>query len=115
MNPNCWDEQRSNIENQLNRLESLFEENSRYLLMIQNLLWENGIILKPGDCGTLLESVEEAQEHAELTFHSNFSQSTKVVLNPVCTSGDIAGDEEDMDDPEKDRVADLADFAEREQ
>ncbi|GFY82819.1 ubiquitin-associated (UBA)/TS-N domain-containing protein [Actinidia rufa] len=45
-----------------------------------------GISLKCGDCGTLLRSVEEAQEHAELTKHSNFSESTEPVLNLVCAS-----------------------------
>ncbi|XP_052188187.1 uncharacterized protein LOC127798682 [Diospyros lotus] len=45
-----------------------------------------GVSLKCGDCGTLLRSVEEAQEHAELTKHSNFSESTEAVLNLVCTS-----------------------------
>ncbi|GFZ10616.1 ubiquitin-associated (UBA)/TS-N domain-containing protein [Actinidia rufa] len=45
-----------------------------------------GVSLKCGDCGTLLRSVEEAQEHAELTKHSNFSESTEPVLNLVCAS-----------------------------
>ncbi|KAK7247095.1 hypothetical protein RIF29_41972 [Crotalaria pallida] len=45
-----------------------------------------GVSLKCGDCGALLKSVEEAQEHAELTSHSNFSESTEAVLNLVCTS-----------------------------
>ncbi|KAK6145813.1 hypothetical protein DH2020_019682 [Rehmannia glutinosa] len=40
-----------------------------------------GVSLKCGDCGTLLKSVEEAQEHAELTKHSNFVESTEAVLN----------------------------------
>ncbi|KAK7359270.1 hypothetical protein VNO77_01223 [Canavalia gladiata] len=44
-----------------------------------------GVSLKCGDCGALLRSVEEAQEHAELTSHSNFSESTEPVLNLVCT------------------------------
>ncbi|PIN11745.1 putative ubiquitin regulatory protein [Handroanthus impetiginosus] len=44
-----------------------------------------GVSLKCGDCGTLLKSVEEAQEHAELTKHSNFSESTEAVLNLVCS------------------------------
>lgn len=39
-----------------------------------------------GDCGVLLRSVEEAQEHAELTSHSNFSESTEPVLNLVCSA-----------------------------
>lgn len=46
----------------------------------------SGVSLKCGDCGTLLKSVEEAQEHAELTSHSNFSESTEPVLNLVCSS-----------------------------
>ncbi|OIW19196.1 hypothetical protein TanjilG_04939 [Lupinus angustifolius] len=45
-----------------------------------------GVSLKCGDCGALLKSVEEAQEHAELTSHSNFSESTEPVLNLVCTA-----------------------------
>ncbi|XP_042065950.1 UBX domain-containing protein 1-like [Salvia splendens] len=43
-----------------------------------------GFSLKCGDCGTLLKSVEEAQEHAELTKHANFVESTEAVLNLVC-------------------------------
>ncbi|KAF6144318.1 hypothetical protein GIB67_024545 [Kingdonia uniflora] len=45
-----------------------------------------GLSLQCGDCGTLLKSVEEAEEHAELTSHSNFSESTEAVLNLVCTT-----------------------------
>ncbi|KAA8527920.1 hypothetical protein F0562_035211 [Nyssa sinensis] len=45
-----------------------------------------GVSLKCGDCGTLMKSVEEAQEHAELTSHSDFSESTEAVLNLVCTN-----------------------------
>ncbi|RDX70829.1 UBX domain-containing protein 1, partial [Mucuna pruriens] len=45
-----------------------------------------GVSLKCGDCGALLRSVEEAQEHAELTSHSNFSESTEPVLNLVCAA-----------------------------
>ncbi|GMI78699.1 hypothetical protein like AT1G04850 [Hibiscus trionum] len=45
-----------------------------------------GVSLKCGDCGALLKSVEEAQEHAELTSHSNFSESTEAVLNLVCAA-----------------------------
>ncbi|WOL11392.1 caldesmon [Canna indica] len=45
-----------------------------------------GLSLRCGDCGALLKSVEEAQEHAELTKHSNFSESTEAVLNLVCTT-----------------------------
>ncbi|KAJ7980538.1 UBX domain-containing protein 1 [Quillaja saponaria] len=43
-----------------------------------------GVSLQCGDCGALLRSVQEAQEHAELTSHSNFSESTEAVLNLVC-------------------------------
>jgi len=39
-----------------------------------------------GDCGHQLRSVQEAQEHAELTGHANFSESTEAVLNLVCTT-----------------------------
>lgn len=46
----------------------------------------SGVSLRCGDCGTLLKSVEEAQEHAELTSHSNFAESTEPVLNLVCSS-----------------------------
>lgn len=45
-----------------------------------------GLSLQCGDCGALLKSVEEAQEHAELTSHTNFSESTEAVLNLVCTA-----------------------------
>ncbi|KAL5998749.1 hypothetical protein ACLOJK_009696 [Asimina triloba] len=45
-----------------------------------------GLSLKCGDCGALLKSVEEAQEHAELTSHSNFSESTEAVLNLICNT-----------------------------
>lgn len=45
-----------------------------------------GVSLKCGDCGALLKSVQEAQEHAELTSHSNFSESTEAVLNLVCST-----------------------------
>ncbi|KAG7995470.1 hypothetical protein I3843_01G111200 [Carya illinoinensis] len=45
-----------------------------------------GVSLKCGDCGALLRSVEEAQEHAELTSHSNFAESTEAILNLVCTT-----------------------------
>ncbi|XP_042516143.1 stress response protein NST1-like isoform X2 [Macadamia integrifolia] len=45
-----------------------------------------GLSLKCGDCGALLKSVEEAQEHGELTSHSNFSESMEAVLNLVCTT-----------------------------
>ncbi|KAG5040944.1 hypothetical protein AAZX31_05G143400 [Glycine max] len=44
-----------------------------------------GVSLKCGDCGALLRTVEEAQEHAELTSHSNFSESTEPVLNLICS------------------------------
>ncbi|XP_068639215.1 uncharacterized protein [Aristolochia californica] len=42
--------------------------------------------LRCRDCGVLLKSVAEAQEHSELTSHSNFSKSTEAVLNLVCTT-----------------------------
>ncbi|KAJ6965319.1 UBX domain-containing protein 1-like [Populus alba x Populus x berolinensis] len=45
-----------------------------------------GVSLKCGDCGALLKSVQEAQDHAELTSHSNFSESTEAVLNLVCAT-----------------------------
>ncbi|KAI3932828.1 hypothetical protein MKX01_031810 [Papaver californicum] len=45
-----------------------------------------GLSLQCGDCGVLLKSVEEAQEHAELTSHSNFAESTDAVLNLVCST-----------------------------
>ncbi|XP_049398379.1 uncharacterized protein LOC125862372 [Solanum stenotomum] len=46
----------------------------------------SGVSLQCGDCGTLFKSVEEAQEHAEVTSHANFSESTEAVLNLVCTA-----------------------------
>ncbi|KAK4266647.1 hypothetical protein QN277_027537 [Acacia crassicarpa] len=45
-----------------------------------------GVSLQCGDCGALLRSVQEAQEHADLTSHSNFSESTEAVLNLVCST-----------------------------
>uniref|UniRef100_A0A1D1XUY9 UBX domain-containing protein 1-A n=1 Tax=Anthurium amnicola TaxID=1678845 RepID=A0A1D1XUY9_9ARAE len=45
-----------------------------------------GLSLRCGDCGAHLKSVEEAQQHAELTSHTNFSESTEAVLNLVCTA-----------------------------
>ncbi|GMY26798.1 GRB10-interacting GYF protein 2-like isoform X2 [Fagus crenata] len=45
-----------------------------------------GVSLQCGDCGALLRSVDEAQQHAELTSHSNFSESTEPVLNLICTT-----------------------------
>lgn len=45
-----------------------------------------GLSLMCGDCGHQLRSVQEAQEHAELTGHANFSESTEAVLNLVCTA-----------------------------
>ncbi|PKU81054.1 hypothetical protein MA16_Dca024026 [Dendrobium catenatum] len=45
-----------------------------------------GLSLRCGDCGTLFRSVEEAQEHADLTAHANFSESTEAVLNLVCST-----------------------------
>ncbi|CAM6106010.1 unnamed protein product [Calypogeia fissa] len=45
-----------------------------------------GLSLECGDCKTQLRSVEEAQEHAELTGHANFQESTEPVLNLVCTT-----------------------------
>ncbi|KAL3567706.1 hypothetical protein D5086_030357 [Populus alba] len=47
-----------------------------------------GLSLKCGDCGASLRSVQEAQDHAELTSHSNFSESTEAVLNLVCATCD---------------------------
>ncbi|OAY68870.1 UBX domain-containing protein 1-A [Ananas comosus] len=45
-----------------------------------------GLSLRCGDCGAHLKSVEEAQEHAELTSHANFSESAEAVLNLICTT-----------------------------
>ncbi|GLJ47744.1 hypothetical protein SUGI_1008380 [Cryptomeria japonica] len=45
-----------------------------------------GLSLMCGDCGSQLRSVEEAQEHAELTGHANFSESTEAVLNLICAA-----------------------------
>ncbi|KAH9298925.1 hypothetical protein KI387_030607, partial [Taxus chinensis] len=45
-----------------------------------------GLSLMCGDCGCQLRSVEEAREHAELTGHANFSESTEAVLNLVCAT-----------------------------
>ncbi|XP_024359137.1 uncharacterized protein [Physcomitrium patens] len=45
-----------------------------------------GLSLECGDCKALLRTTEEAQEHAELTGHKNFHESTQAVLNLICTS-----------------------------
>ncbi|KMZ60843.1 hypothetical protein ZOSMA_56G00740 [Zostera marina] len=45
-----------------------------------------GLSLRCGDCGLQLKTVEEAQEHAERTSHSNFVESTEAVLNLVCST-----------------------------
>jgi len=36
------------------------------------------------DCGVLLRSVKEAQDHGEATGHANFEESTEAVLRLVC-------------------------------
>jgi hypothetical protein len=38
-----------------------------------------GLSLECGDCKVQLRSVEEAQDHAELTGHTNFQESTQAV------------------------------------
>ncbi|OAE21817.1 hypothetical protein AXG93_2550s1560 [Marchantia polymorpha subsp. ruderalis] len=45
-----------------------------------------GLSLQCGDCKVQLRTVEEAQEHAELTGHANFEESTEPVLNLVCST-----------------------------
>jgi hypothetical protein len=40
----------------------------------------SGLSLQCGNCGVLLQSVEEAQAHAESMSHTNFAESTEVVL-----------------------------------
>ncbi|EFJ22008.1 hypothetical protein SELMODRAFT_443383 [Selaginella moellendorffii] len=45
-----------------------------------------GLSLQCGDCGAALRTVEEAQEHAEISGHANFVESTQAVLNLVCTA-----------------------------
>eukprot|EP00899_Mesostigma_viride_P010579 jgi/Mesvir1/19522/Mv06899-RA.1 len=44
-----------------------------------------GLSLVCQDCGTMLRSAAEAQEHAEHRGHTNFAESTEAVLNLVCT------------------------------
>lgn len=39
----------------------------------------SGLSLACGDCGLLLKNTKEAQDHAELTSHSNFVESTEAV------------------------------------
>ncbi|KAK9044922.1 hypothetical protein V6N11_058813 [Hibiscus sabdariffa] len=41
--------------------------------------WEDDFI--KGSIGAPLKSAEEAEEHVELTFHSNFSKSTEAILH----------------------------------
>ncbi|CAN4120805.1 unnamed protein product [Withania somnifera] len=43
------------------------------------------VLLKCGDCGTLLNSPEEAQQHAKNSYHTNFRESNEVILHLVCT------------------------------
>ncbi|CAI9117703.1 OLC1v1019158C2 [Oldenlandia corymbosa var. corymbosa] len=45
-----------------------------------------GKSLMCNDCGARLKSVEEAQEHAELTKHTNFAESDEPILSLVCTA-----------------------------
>ncbi|KAL5728042.1 hypothetical protein ACHQM5_001167 [Ranunculus cassubicifolius] len=45
-----------------------------------------GLSLRCGDCGLLLKSTDEITEHAELTSHTDFSESTEAVPNFVCTT-----------------------------
>jgi hypothetical protein len=40
----------------------------------------SGLSLQCGDCGVLLQSVEEAQAHIEATSYSNLAVSTELVL-----------------------------------
>eukprot|EP00271_Cylindrocystis_brebissonii_P006495 TRINITY_DN19273_c2_g2_i1.p1 TRINITY_DN19273_c2_g2~~TRINITY_DN19273_c2_g2_i1.p1 ORF type:complete len:433 (+),score=118.47 TRINITY_DN19273_c2_g2_i1:168-1466(+) len=44
----------------------------------------SGLSLVCGDCQTQLRSAQEAQDHAELTGHTNFSESTEAVPTLVC-------------------------------
>ncbi|KAJ3675721.1 hypothetical protein LUZ60_004763 [Juncus effusus] len=45
-----------------------------------------GLSLRCGECGAQLKSVEEAQQHAELTSHTDFAESTEAVLSLVCSA-----------------------------
>ncbi|KAL4387236.1 hypothetical protein GQ457_09G024810 [Hibiscus cannabinus] len=56
------EEQKNIIETQLNRLDSIFEENPRYLKRIHNLLSKEGIIFNTEDCGVLPKSTMMARE-----------------------------------------------------
>lgn len=40
--------------------------------------------LKCGQCGVLLRSMKEAQDHGEATGHSQFEESTEAILTLVC-------------------------------
>lgn len=42
-----------------------------------------------GQCGVQLKSVKEAQEHGELTGHSQFEESTEPVSQQLCKRGAI--------------------------
>lgn len=44
-----------------------------------------GLSLVCNQCNTQLRSAKEAQDHAEISGHTNFSESTEAVLNLVCT------------------------------
>ncbi|KAG6544367.1 hypothetical protein Mapa_014201 [Marchantia paleacea] len=45
-----------------------------------------GLSLQCGDCKVQLRTAEEAKEHADLTGHYNFEESTEPVLNLVCNT-----------------------------
>jgi DNA-directed RNA polymerase subunit RPC12/RpoP len=45
-----------------------------------------GLSLQCAACKAQFRSVEEAQEHAELTKHADFQESTEPVLNLVCVT-----------------------------
>ena len=53
---------------------------------LEELVVMAALSLMCGDCGHQLRSVQEAQEHAKLTGHAKFFESTEAVLNLVCTA-----------------------------
>eukprot|EP01018_Ginkgo_biloba_P014263 Gb_08173 [translate_table: standard] len=50
-------------------------------------IWPPALLsLMSSDCRSQLRSVQEAQEHVELTDHANFFESIEVILNLVCST-----------------------------
>uniref|UniRef100_A0A803N8S4 GOLD domain-containing protein n=1 Tax=Chenopodium quinoa TaxID=63459 RepID=A0A803N8S4_CHEQI len=69
----------------------------------------SGVSLQCGDCGALLKSVAEAQQHAELTSLSNFSVSNEPFLNLIYSSCGKPCRSKTLKGPEGDQILDTHD------